>query len=717
MIGMITGFGRLFGLIFVLSSPSFDRAENQDVNRLKNPGFEYRATDDGSYGDKPEYWTKYSASGSFSVTDSYKKDGEQGLEIADTSASLSAGMLSDPVSVNPGCVYTARAWMMRSASAASGALYLRFYDSAGQQLFESIQNGGTIGAWGAVELTAVAPANAAFARILLYSSRESIGSLYFDSASLVLADEEVWDGGFGSASLGTLPENWNIGYTHAGATQAVYDDGGNRVIRLTDTSSSAACGVYRSLPVTPGTPYRLSADVSALSCSANMDLKFCSSSGVQLSGYTVSTTSSTCTNLVLEKTAPSDAAYANAFLSIPLDDVGTADFDNISFTENYTVKYAAPVAAGNGSGSSVSNAALYTSSAFWSGVRTRLDTDPVKVVLLKGDYTKYLGVGSVGNETNHLLICGETPYAVNYSDETNTNENYFLYFSGCTNVTLRHINFTAEEDPARLALKDHTVYDYRGVLCLNRSVDISLEGLTFTDLLMMSASASSVWAGSHDITWKNCSYVNIGWDLYDHCIYNTSLAYNLNVEDCYFQDCNGVYVRYRSGSTGSVTGNTFISTGTQLTGDPNDRRHWSFVQVCALNNGSSDEILSDHLVVSNNSFRFENTLERGFRAPFWIYAQGPAPTNHPDWHLVPPETGAIIEDTTASVTVRNAYIQQYFGIDLINNYLITNNTYLGCWPVLFMMTSEPSDRETYWTNLPSETPTNNCDLDALVGLD
>lgn len=709
-------------------SQLMDEEENEAVNRLNNPGFEYKSIPDGSYGNLPLYWTKayYGATSTFTLADGEQKHGELSLKITDSSTTRSAGLLSDPVSVNPGYVYTARVWAMRSATEAIGSLYLRFYDSTGQQIIQNLVAVGSVGAWGSAELTMTAPPNAVSAKLLLYSSGVSTGTVYFDSASLVLADEEVWDGGFDSASAGLLPENWFAYSSHTGVFQSVWNDAGNNVIRLVDTTADSSCGAYCKVPVTPGVPYRLSADVAADSCGAGMDLQFYSLSGTQLGSYAVDTTSSVYAPLEIEQVAPERAAYAKVVLYTSVAAVGEAFFDNVSFQENYTVRYVAPAAQGNGSGLSATNAALYTSTSgstsFWYGVNTLLASNPVKVVMLEGDYSEYWVLGSIGNETNHLLISGETPYAVNYSDLTTTNENYFIYLTHSKNITLRHLHFTADEDPATLALKDHTVYDYRGVLCVNDSQNISFEGLTWTDMLLMSASASSVWAGSHDITWTYCNFVTIGWDLYDHCIYNVSMTYNLDVEKCYFQDCNGVYVRYRSGSKGSVLDNIFLSTGSQNTGDPYDRRHWSFIQFCAFNTyAGAAEILGDKFFVSGNSFTFENTQERGYRAPFQIYPMGVAPVGYPtNYHLVPLSIGAEIEDTGLSAGIRNEHMKTYFGIDLMSDYKITtDNSYAGCWPLRFIMNIWPTPHEyVYWTNKSDDlTPTNNCNLDALLGLE
>lgn len=704
-----------------------EEAENEAINRLKNPGFEYKSIADGTYGRLPLYWTKLHAgtNSTFYLTSVYRKHGELSLQINDSSSLLSSGILSDPVPVKPGYVYAARAWALQSADTVSSSMYIRFYDSADQQIDQASTLVGSTGVWSSAELVRQAPANAVSARLLLYSGAKSTGSVYFDSVSFVLADEEIWDGGFSLAATNTLPANWFVYSTNAGASQAVYSDSGNNVIRLVDTSSTLPSGAYCKVPVTPGTPYRFSADVSAASCAASIYLKFYTADGTLLETCSASTTSSVYTPLKIERTAPAESSYATALLYIPIEGIGQAFFDNVSFKENYVVRYVAPVAQGNGSGTNSANAALYNSTtgstSFWYGVNTLLASNPVKVIMLDGDYRSYWSLGSVGNSTNRLLITGETPYAVNYcGGDSSVTSNYFLYLTRTGNITLRHLHFTAEENPDRLALNNNEVYDYKGVFCMNASSNISIEGVTFTDMLMMSASACSVWANSHDITWNYCNFVKIGWDLYDHCIYNTSLAYNLNVEKCYFQDCNGVYVRYRSGSQGDVKNNTFISTGTQPTGDADGRVHWPFVQMCAFNSASTnyDEILGDRFVVSGNSFTFEtNSSTSGFLAPFWIYVQGPAPANHPDYHLVPPTIGAYIENITNSISARNAYIEDYFGINLMNHYEIMNNTYLGCWPVLFMMTSEPDPRNIYWTNLPSPIPTANCDLDKLLGLD
>ncbi len=106
-----------------------------NINRVENPGFEYLAEADGSYGDIPKYWNRSIYSGShstFYLTGS-SMHGGYACAISDTSSTVAAGLETDDIPVVPGYVYQAGVWARRnSADVDAGAtLYLRWYDENG----------------------------------------------------------------------------------------------------------------------------------------------------------------------------------------------------------------------------------------------------------------------------------------------------------------------------------------------------------------------------------------------------------------------------------------------------------------------------------------------------------------------------------------------------------------------------------------------------------
>ena len=146
--------------------------------------------------------------------------------------------------------------------------------------------------------------------------------------------------------------------------------------------------------------------------------------------------------------------------------------------------------------------------------------------------------------------------------------------------------------------------------------------------------------------------------------------------------------------------------------------HWAFVQLFAgVSEFHPDEKLADAYTFKNNSFTYEQTGLRGFLSPYQLYVSGASPSSEPTFHLVPWAEGAVIADTAASTSTRNSLFETYFGINPAVAFDISGNTYAGCWSTLFMMNIVPDPVDVYWTVPPSETESENIDLDKLMGLD
>ncbi|CAG7639778.1 heparin/heparin-sulfate lyase HepB [Paenibacillus allorhizosphaerae] len=137
--------------------------------------------------------------------------GSKSLKIVDNSATASFGMESDKFPASAGKQYTGEVKMRVDSGA--GAIYIRFYDSANKLLdSKSASTGVTSGQWRNVTVTAIAPEGTVKAAILLYSAQATVGTVYFDEASISeisLARGTVTDAATGS------PVAWASAYLYA----------------------------------------------------------------------------------------------------------------------------------------------------------------------------------------------------------------------------------------------------------------------------------------------------------------------------------------------------------------------------------------------------------------------------------------------------------------------------------------------------------------------
>ncbi|WP_246132095.1 heparin/heparin-sulfate lyase HepB [Paenibacillus hemerocallicola] len=109
--------------------------------------------------------------------------GVRSLKIDDNSSASSFGMESDKFPVTPGKQYTAEA--RARVESGGGAVYLRFYNAANQQVDQKATSAGAApGQWRSVTATLVAPEGAVTASVLLYSALANMGTIYFDEVSV-----------------------------------------------------------------------------------------------------------------------------------------------------------------------------------------------------------------------------------------------------------------------------------------------------------------------------------------------------------------------------------------------------------------------------------------------------------------------------------------------------------------------------------------------------
>ncbi|MBD2868718.1 FIMAH domain-containing protein [Paenibacillus arenilitoris] len=105
------------------------------------------------------------------------------LKLTDRSTTETVAVATEPIGVKPGTEYTASAklFLQEGRTLAS----FNFYDAAGKQLdSKSLQITQGAGAWQTLEMKGIAPAGAAYARLVLFCSTYWMTTAYYDDASI-----------------------------------------------------------------------------------------------------------------------------------------------------------------------------------------------------------------------------------------------------------------------------------------------------------------------------------------------------------------------------------------------------------------------------------------------------------------------------------------------------------------------------------------------------
>ncbi len=317
----------------------------------------------------------------------------------------------------------------------------------------------------------------------------------------------------------------------------------------------------------------------------------------------------------------------------------------------------APTARGNGSGADESNAAAYTDSAFWSRVQGALESNPIAVTLLDGNYTNRFDLSLIGDAENSLVLSGENSTGTVFCGEVSSI--FSLY--GCQNMVLENLNFTGSSTNVGYAFRVSTT---AGI----PSHDIVVRNCDWYDMPGIGYGASGVHYGSHHVTFENCTFKRIGYDSHAHMMYNAYNATNVSVIGCYFEDCSGSYVRFRAASNHGVVSNcTFVSTQTYVNKHPSRE---VFVDIPTFNDvDPGDETFALYASITGNSFQF-NFASPSDRNGIRFYHSGFDP---PGWHyLMTSSEGFTLK--YGSSTDKANLLRNNCGIDF-NEMLIHGNTW------------------------------------------
>ena len=148
---------------------------------MQNADFE-----EGVVGINIPNWTRSSSvvdGVSYSVSDKNSYSGEKSLYIEDTRDDAGIGVLSDPIRIDSGKVYTLKTALYIDDGRTS--VSLRFYDDNLVQLdtmSEHVMTGQK--EWNEIIVSAQAPDNAAYVRVMLSCSRLWKTKAYYDTVRL-----------------------------------------------------------------------------------------------------------------------------------------------------------------------------------------------------------------------------------------------------------------------------------------------------------------------------------------------------------------------------------------------------------------------------------------------------------------------------------------------------------------------------------------------------
>ena len=181
------------------------------TNKVINPSFEK----DSNYDLIPDNWRHtYSGGGStFREALSIRRSGIAAIKMFDTSSTYSEGISTDYYSITSGNYYTASAWiyLVSSFPSYSFDIYLEFYNSGYQRiglyrLTSTAANVITTGQWFELRVTAIAPMNAVYADILLYSGSVNTGTAYWDDVELKEESTSFWGVNMHERGLERVPK-------------------------------------------------------------------------------------------------------------------------------------------------------------------------------------------------------------------------------------------------------------------------------------------------------------------------------------------------------------------------------------------------------------------------------------------------------------------------------------------------------------------------------
>lgn len=167
-----------------------DETDPTDGNLLQNPSFE-----EGTAPSSLAHWSPWTASSArfFTTATDPVSEGNQSLRLLDESDATGGGLLSDTFAVSPETVYAVSMDAFIHTGKFSVIMY--FYDAAGDTLSDKQQAAAVEpGEWQRLTQEFYAPAGAATAAVMLYSSVKGTGDVHLDNVDVRFATQEPGPG-------------------------------------------------------------------------------------------------------------------------------------------------------------------------------------------------------------------------------------------------------------------------------------------------------------------------------------------------------------------------------------------------------------------------------------------------------------------------------------------------------------------------------------------
>ncbi|NCO41002.1 MAG: hypothetical protein GW892_20115 [Armatimonadetes bacterium] len=171
-------------LVYLLASPLAYAAAGP-VDSLPNPSFERVDEKTGYPQDWESVWGRPTTCAYSLAT---ARTGIACALVTDHSETDSHGLRSKRVAVAPGVTLAASVYV-KLADPGGFAVYLEFWNAAGQRVFNRSSGTSAATDWTQLSVTGKAPPDAESATLLIYCGSTSTGVAYFDDASLMAARE------------------------------------------------------------------------------------------------------------------------------------------------------------------------------------------------------------------------------------------------------------------------------------------------------------------------------------------------------------------------------------------------------------------------------------------------------------------------------------------------------------------------------------------------
>ncbi|MBI5692275.1 MAG: hypothetical protein HZC55_19505 [Verrucomicrobia bacterium] len=341
------------------------------------------------------------------------------------------------------------------------------------------------------------------------------------------------------------------------------------------------------------------------------------------------------------------------------------------------IRFVAADPQGRATGENAADAADFRDERFWTDVRARLARGPVTVIFLSGTYVVSaearrrqppLRLQWIGHDSHPLVIEGERAGAVVFTrhsedpdySRTNNQGPGFLFLSGCRNVVVRRLRFTAPRKPISYATN------------FGGSRHLRIEDCHWHDLdgVYYGASGTAGAATSH-VTFVRCRFERVGSGGHAHMVYNAYDPQHLRFVDCHFEDCAGDYLRFRDSTDfGVVAGCTFRSTG-RFTGT-----HQAFIAVPLFNDDNpaaksahpNYEYFGTHFLFCHNRFIYEDEAVPANRTAVLFHHSGFDPPGRR--HLLDARDAMILR--TGTNDEKRTLLQAAAGINFTTVHVFAN---------------------------------------------